>query len=69
MYQEGGDRVEVWDADDFDPWETLDWPTVRVLRYRQHKRDGTVVQAEWLTNSSIRKLCSLSWLVSFCIAP
>jgi hypothetical protein len=26
------DRIEVWDADDFDPWESLRWPTVRVLR-------------------------------------
>jgi hypothetical protein len=60
-FQEGNDRVEFWDADDFDPWETLDWPTVRVLRYRQYKRDGTVIQAEWLTNFSIRKLGSLSF--------
>jgi hypothetical protein len=52
----GEDRVEVWDADDFDPWETLSWPTVRVLRYRQHKRDGTVIQADWLTSFSIVKL-------------
>ncbi len=35
VFQAGDDRVEVWDADNFDPWETLDWPTVRVLRYRQ----------------------------------
>jgi len=60
-FPEGEDRVEVWDADDFDPWETLDWPTVRVLRYRQHKRDGTVIQAEWLTNFSIAKLGSRSF--------
>ena len=60
-FQEGKDRVEVWDADDFDPWETLAWPTVRVLRYRQYKPDGTVIQAEWLTNFSIRKLGSLSF--------
>jgi hypothetical protein len=44
-------RLQVfWDADDFDPWDTLRWPTVRVLRYRQHKRDGTVVEAYWLTD-------------------
>jgi len=60
VYQVGDDRVEVWDADDFAPWETLDWPAVRVLRYRQHKRDGTVVEAEWLTDFSIAKLGSLS---------
>ena len=61
VFQEGDDRVEVWDADDFAPWETLDWPTVRMLRYRQHKRDGTVIQAEWLTNFPIAKLGSLSF--------
>jgi len=46
----GADRVELWDADDFDPWATLHWETVRVLRYRQHKPDGTVVEAYWLTD-------------------
>jgi hypothetical protein len=61
VFQVGDDRVEVWDADDFAPWETLDWPAVRVLRYRQHKRDGTVIQAEWLTDFSIAKLGSLSF--------
>lgn len=61
VFQVGDDRVEVWDADDFDPWETLDWPTVRVLRYWQHKPDGTVIQAEWLTNFSHAKLGSLSF--------
>jgi hypothetical protein len=60
MFQEGDDQVEVWDAD-FDPWETLDWPTVRVLRYRQRHRNGTVIQAEWLTNFPIGKLSSLSF--------
>ncbi len=61
VYEEGDDHVEVWDADDFDPWETLKWPTVRVLRYRQHKRDGTVIQAEWLTNFPLRKLGTLGF--------
>jgi hypothetical protein len=61
VFQQGDDRVEIWDADDFDPWDTLHWPTVRVLRYRQYKRDGTVIQAEWLTNFSIRKLGSWSF--------
>jgi len=59
VFQEGDDRVEVWDADDFAPWETLRWPAVRVLRYRQHKPDGTAIQAEWLTNFSIRNIGSL----------
>jgi DDE family transposase len=61
VFQEGDDRVEVWDAENFDPWETLQWPTVRVLRYRQHKRDGSVVQAEWLTDFPMAKLGSLSF--------
>ena len=61
VFQEGHDRVEVWDDDDFAPWETLNWPTVRVLRYRQHKPNGTVIQAEWLTNFSLRQLGSLSF--------
>ena len=61
VFQEGNDRVEVWDADDFDPWETLQWSTVRVLRYRQHKSDGTLVQAEWLTDFPVAKLGSLSF--------
>ena len=34
----------------------LDWPTVRVLRYRQHKPKGTVIQAGWLTNFSLGRL-------------
>jgi hypothetical protein len=46
----GKDWVEIWDADDFDPWETLRWETVRVVRYRQHKPDGTVCEAYWLTD-------------------
>jgi hypothetical protein len=48
--EEQGDRIELWDADDFDPWDTLRWLTVRVLRYRQHKGDGTIVEAYWLTD-------------------
>jgi len=42
--------VELWEADDFDPWDTLRWETVRVFFYRQHKPNGTVVEAYWLTN-------------------
>lgn len=49
-FEDAGERIELWDADDFDPWETLRWTTVRVLRYRQHKADGTVVEAYWLTD-------------------
>jgi hypothetical protein len=50
VFQHGPDRVELWDAEDFDPSETLDWETVRVFCYRQHKPDGKVVEAYWLTN-------------------
>ncbi len=42
--------MELWDAEDFDLWEALDWETVRVLFYRQHKPDGKAVEAYWLTN-------------------
>lgn len=49
-FTQHGEYVELWDADDFDPWETLNWQTVRVLRYRQHKTDGSVVEAYWLTD-------------------
>ena len=57
-FEDHGDRVEVWDADDFDPWEGLRWPTVRVLRYRQTHPDGTVVEAYWLTDFSARRVSS-----------
>jgi len=58
VFEDGRDRVEVWDAEDFDPWETLRWPTVRVLRYCQHKPDGTVVEASWLTDWPVREVGS-----------
>jgi len=60
VYLDGKDRVEIWDADNFDPWETLHWPTVRVLRYRQQKPDGTVNEADWLTDLPQGKVGSLS---------
>jgi hypothetical protein len=49
-FEHEGDRIELWDAADFDPWDGLSWKTVRVIRYRQHKPDGTVVEAYWLTD-------------------
>jgi len=49
-FRYGPDRVEIWDADDFDPWETLRWETVRVIRYRQYKPNGEVREAYWLTD-------------------
>jgi len=51
-FRDGSDWVEIWDDDDFDPWESLRWATVRVIRYRQQKKDGTVVEAYWLTDFS-----------------
>jgi len=48
VFEHGPDRVELWDAQDFDRLETLDWETVHVFFYRQHKPDSTVVEA--LTN-------------------
>ena len=55
-FRDGSDRVELWDADDFDPWEALRWETVRVIRYRQHKPNGDVVEAYWLTNLPSRQI-------------
>jgi len=50
IFWHGQDRVEIWDADDFDPWDTLRWETVRVIRYRQHKPNGDRVEAYGLTD-------------------
>jgi len=50
VFYYGKDRVEIWDADDFDPWQTLRWETVRVVRYRQHKPNGKVHEAYGLTD-------------------
>jgi hypothetical protein len=56
----GTDRIEIWDADDFDPWESLRWSTVRVFYYRQHKSTGQVIEAYWLTNLPSRKVSTRS---------
>lgn len=50
VFQHGRDRVEMWEADDFDPWDALRWKTVRVFCYRQHKPEQSTVEAYWLTN-------------------
>lgn len=60
VLRDGADRIEFWDQEDFPPWEALRWERVRVIRYRQHHPDGTVVEAEWLTNLCQRKVPSLS---------
>jgi hypothetical protein len=57
-FRHGTDRVELWDAEDFDPWENLRWKTVRVLFYRQYKPDGEVVEAFWLSDSSLARVSS-----------
>lgn len=49
-FEVGSDRVEVWDADDLDPWKALQWATVRALRYWQYKADGKVITATFLTD-------------------
>jgi hypothetical protein len=53
----GKDRIQVWDADDFDPWESLCWPTVRVLYYRQHKPklDQGLLNTTWNIFPIIRR--------------
>jgi len=58
--QRGRDRIELWDADDFDPWDPLRWESVRVLRYRICHPDGQVCQGYWLTDIPTRKLSSQS---------
>jgi hypothetical protein len=58
VFRHGLDRVEIWDADDFDPWDALGWETVRVVFYRQHKPNGEVVEAYWLTNLPQRRVAS-----------
>lgn len=50
IFVQGRDHIELWEAEDFDPWDALRWETVRVFYYRQHKPDGQVVEAYWLTN-------------------
>jgi hypothetical protein len=56
-FESEGDQIELWDAADFDPWATLRWATVRVIRYRQHKRrPGEVIEAYWLTDCSPQRV-------------
>lgn len=51
VYTLDGEVVELWDADDFEPWWGLKWSSVRVLRYREH-REKEAEEACWLTNLS-----------------
>jgi hypothetical protein len=59
---DGKERIEIWDVVDLAPWEILHWDRdrVRVIRYRQHRSDGCVIQADWLTNFSLREAGNLS---------
>jgi hypothetical protein len=50
--------VELWDADDFEPWEGLGWPAVRVLRYRHVRADGKIFDAYWLTSFGVKQVGS-----------
>ena len=50
VFPPGKDRVEIWDADDFDPGDTLRGETVRVIRYRQYQPNGKVYEAYGLTD-------------------
>lgn len=59
-FRDGDDRVEIWDADDFDPGETLRGETVRVIFYRQHKPHGEGVEAFWLTAFPSRRVSGRS---------
>ncbi len=51
-FRDGDDEVELWEASDFDPWDGLNWLSVRVVYYRQKKPNGEVYEAYWLTNFS-----------------
>lgn len=57
-FPHGSDRIELWDAEDFDPWGNLRWETVRVLFYRQQKPDGEVIEAFRLTDSPSAEVSS-----------
>lgn len=67
---EGG-LVEVWDGEDFEPWEGLTWPEVRVLGYRHTRGDAKSFEALWLTNLPRKRvgpralfhLCKSRWAI------
>jgi hypothetical protein len=56
VFQHRRDRIEYWDAEDFEPWGELRWSSVRVFRYRQHRPDGKIFDAYWLTDFPARRL-------------
>lgn len=54
----GVDSVEAWDAEDFDPWSSLRWGSVRLTVHRQRKPEGPVVAAYWLPDYAIQEVDS-----------
>jgi hypothetical protein len=60
VFEKKKTRVELWDADDFDPWDQLRWVSVRVLRYRVQYPSGEVGEGYWLTDIPISRLSSPS---------
>lgn len=70
VFAQDGETVELWDGD-VEASQTLPWPSVRVLRYRQHRRTGDVVEAEWFTTLCRRavgpralfRLCKTRWQI------
>jgi hypothetical protein len=51
------ERVEFWDGE-VEASHTLPWSSVRVLRYRQYRRNGKVLEAYWYTTFAIREVGS-----------
>jgi hypothetical protein len=57
-FDDHGQRVELWDANDVEASHTLPWPCVRVLRYRVYRKDGRVIEAYCYTTFSRRAVGS-----------
>jgi hypothetical protein len=61
-------RVELWDDDAFEPWDSCPSNSVRVIRYIQHTKPAPIV-AEWITNiptktvgtASVLKMAKSRW--------
>jgi hypothetical protein len=63
VFNEGSDHVEVCDADNFDPWDTLRWERLYRLRYlhrglHRPRQAVALVRLLWLGLSSPRALDS-----------
>jgi len=55
-FQEGATKWRCGTPTTSTPGRRLRWNSVRVLRYRQHKPDGTVCEAFWLTDFPTHQL-------------